>query len=227
MNEEQEKVVNETTETQNLEALQKSLNWERGQRKSLEKELKELKESRLAEDEEDIKQAEADIRAKFKNSKSGLSDDVIDDLMEVFGKSQAKTEVQAARKKTEKEIMELQRNPMYIDVGEHLTEIRQLMKKGLTAEQAYWACVGESKFAKTTEKAKEKEEKEEKQKLNKERAEQGYVDGVPASDDKMPTYTEKERYIAKETGMSTEEVRARSKATTLEEIQALNSKFKK
>lgn len=215
-----------TADTTAMEELKKSLNWERGQRKNLEKELKELKESRLAEDEEDIKQAEADIRAKFKNTKSGLSDDVIDDLMEVFGKTQAKTEVQNARRQVEKEILELQRNPLYIDVEEHGKEIRQLMKKGLTAEQAYWAIAGANKLTQTTQDSKEKEEKNKEQKLNKERAEQGFVDSVPAGDDKMPTYTEKERYIAKETGMSTEEVRARSKATTLSEIQALNAKFK-
>ena len=222
-----EEVVEVVEKEVDVASLQKSLNWERGQRKSLEKELKALKEAKAADDEEDIKAAEESIRTKLKNSKSGLADDVIEDLMDTFGKSQAKSEVAQAKREVERELMEMKRNPLYMDVEEYGKEIRQLMKKGLTAEQAYWAVAGEAKLTKTTESTKEKVQKEEAQKLNKERAEQGFVDTVSVGAEKMPTYTEQERYIASMTGMSVEEVRDRAKATTMEEIQKLNAKYKK
>lgn len=203
--------------------LTKALNAERTLRKKYEKQISDDKETEEAE----IKIAEDDIRKKLKEGKSDLSDDVVDDLMNTFGKSLAKSEVKNARREVEREILELKRNPMYIDADEHGKEIRELMKNGLTAEQAYWATVGSSKLTTEMNKKATASEIEEKQRLNKERASQGFVNGVSVGDETKPTYTEKERAIASATGMSEEEVKARNKSFTIDSILANNEKFKK
>ena len=61
--------------------LKGALNYERSERKRLTKELS----SRAEDDSEEIKKAEAEMRAKLKEGKSQLSDETIDDLMATFG----------------------------------------------------------------------------------------------------------------------------------------------
>ena len=202
-----------------LEQIKGSLNYERSRRKEVEKKLA----SREEDDKEDIKKAEADIREKLQSGKSGLSDEVIDDIMESIGKPQAEAQVRAAKQNREKEIMELKRNPIYMDIDEYADSIRDLMKKGLSAEQAYWAVAGENKFS-----SSDTKDEEEQKKLTKERASEGFVDQKPAGGESKPTYTAKERANADILGISPEEYKARSKESfSIDELIKLNKKFKK
>lgn len=213
----------EVNQDDKIVQLQKALNAERTLRKKYEKQMSEDK----ATEEAEIKVAEDDIRKRLKEGKSDLSDDVVEDLMNTFGKTLAKNEVKNARREVEREILELKRNPMYIDADEHGKEIRDLMKKGLTAEEAYWAVAGSGKLTAEMNKRTNAEEAEEKAKANRERASQGFVNGVNIGNETKPTYTEKERAIASATGMSAEEVKARNSSYTIDAILANNEKFKK
>lgn len=215
--EEKENLADDVAEK--VEQLTKALNEERGKRKSLEQKIKDSEK----EDEEDIKNAEEEIRAVLKNSKSDFSDETIDDLMNAFGKTQAKNQVKAAKKEIEREIMELKRDSTYRDVEEYGDEVRKLMKKGLSAEQAYWAVAGKDKKNAASEEAT----KEEEEKKNHERAREGYVGGAEVGGDRKPTYSSYETEIARMTGRTAEEVKMRSGALTISQIKAANEKFKK
>ena len=212
----------ETNQEDKISQLQKALNAERTLRKKYEKQMSEDKETEEAE----IKVAEDDIRKRLKEGKSDLSD-VVEDLMNTFGKTIAKNEVKNAKREVEREILELKRNPMYIDADEYGKEIRGLMKAGLTAEQAYWATAGSSKLTAEMNKQNTANEAEEKARVNRERANQGFVNGVNIGNEAKPTYTEKERAIASITGMSAEEVKSRNSSYTIDAILANNEKFKK
>ena len=216
-----EKKTTETAENstqKKLEDLEKSLNFERSKRKELERKLA----SKAEDDTEDIKKEEQRIRESLKNGKSDFSDETIDDIMNAFGKSQAEMQVKTRKQNIEREILELQRDPMYMDVEEYKEDIRKLVNQnGLTVEQAYWAVAGRNKANLDT------EEKEDKS-LNKARAKEGYIDREPAGKDEKPTYTAKERAIANTLNISPEEAKARGKNTfSLEEILKMEKKFKK
>ena len=223
-NENLEQEVVETTQSdegasEKIEQLTKALNEERGKRKSLEQKIKDSQK----EEEEEIKSAEDEIRNILKNSKSDFSDETVEDLMNAFGKAQAKNQVKAAKKEAEREIMELKRDSKYRDVEEYGDEVRKLMKTGLSAKQAYWAAVGENKFSSV----EDKKATEDAEKQNKERASQGFVDGVPAKSEKKPTFSSKEVEIARAIGMTAEEVKERSGGLSIDQILAANQKYKK
>ena len=202
-----------------LDNMKASLNYERSERKRLAKELSSLKE----DDSKEIKDEEERIRAKLKNGKSDLSDEVVEDLMESIGKDQAKANVRNAKQNIEREIMELKRDQIYMDADEYGNEIRELMKKGLSAEQAYWAVAGSNKFSNLS-----AEDDEQKKKETKERAKEGFVDTKTTSKEEKEQYTARERAIADKIGISTEEVHARSKQSLgIDEIIAIQKKFKK
>ena len=207
-----------------LDNIKASLNYERSERKRLEKELKASKE----DDTKAIADEEARIRATLKNGKSSLDDDVIEDIMASIGREQAKQNVRNAKQSIERDIMELKRNPEYMDVEEYGDDIRKLMKNGLTAEQAYWAAAGANKLSNSKANSAKEEEKEQKKKETQERVEQGYVDKKPTGEERKEQYTAKERAIADKLGLSAEEVHARSKASlSLDEIIGLHNKFRK
>lgn len=222
--ENKETTTNEVNLQDELNKIKASLNYERSERKRLEKELKASKE----DDSKAIADEEARIRAKLANGKSALSDDVIDDIMGAIGTEQAKANVRNAKQNIERDILELKRNPDYIDVEEYGDEIRELMRNGLSAERAYWAVAGATKLSNSKAKATKEEEREEHQRENKERANQGYVDTKPAGEEKKEQYSARERAMAQILGKSVEEVHARNKnVLTLNEIVDTNKKFKK
>lgn len=222
--ENKETTTNEVNLQDELNKIKASLNYERSERKRLEKELKASKE----DDSKAIADEEARIRAKLKNGKSSLDDDVIDDIMGAIGKEQAKANVRSARANIESQIMELKKNPEYMDVEEYGDEIRAMIKNGLSAEQAYWAVAGANKYSNSRTNFAKEEEKEQKKKENKERASEGYVDTKPSAGEKKEQYSARERAIADQTGRSVEEVHARNKnVLTIDEIVSINKKFKK
>lgn len=221
------KETTDTTETtvdakdEKIASLEKALNAVRAENKTLKKKQKENED-----DEAEAKIIEDDIRAKLKNGKSELTDEVIDDLMNTFGKSLAKSEARTARKEVEKEIMELKRTHM--DAEEYGKEIRALMKSnGLTAEQAYWVVAGANKVSEASKRKATEEKEDEEHNLNAERAKQAYINTSAVTKGKEPVYTEKEKAIAKMSNMSLEEASQRGKAFTLDEILALNERYKK
>ena len=204
--------------------LKSSLNYERSERKRLSKELS----SRAEDDAEEIKKAEAEMRAKLKEGKSQLSDETIDDLMATFGTAQATAQVKNARQNIEKEILELKRDSTYMNVEEYGTEIRAMMKKGLSAEQAYWAVAGADKYSNSKAQEQKEVEDEQKKALTKERANEGYVNTKPAGEQAKEHYSSKDRAIADTLGISAEEAKARSKSSfSISEILDMNKKFKK
>ncbi len=204
--------------------LKSSLNYERSERKRLSKELS----SRAEDDAEEIKKAEAEMRAKLKEGKSQLSDETIDDLMATFGTAQATAQVKNARQNIEKEILELKRDSTYMNVEEYGTEIRAMMKKGLSAEQAYWAVAGADKYSNSKAQEQKEVEDEQKKALTKERANEGYVNTKPAGEQAKEHYSSKDRAIADTLGISAEEAKARSKSSfSISEILDMHKKFKK
>lgn len=218
-----EELENEKDYKQEIADLKSALNYERSERKRLSKEL-----SSREDDSEEIKKAENEIRAKLKSGKSGLGDDAIEDLMAVFGKAQATAQVRNARQNIDKEILELKRDPTYIDIEDYSADIRNLVKNGLTVKQAYWTLAGEDKFSNSKAQKQKEEEDNQKKALNKERAEQGYVNTKPASETNKEQYSAKERAMADSLGITPEEAKARSKSSfSLSEILSTNEKFKK
>ena len=209
---------------QEVANLKSSLNYERSERKRLSKELS----SRTEDDSEEIKKAEAEMRAKLKEGKSQLSDETIEDLMATFGTAQATAQVRSAKQNIEKEILELKRDSTYMNVEEYGSEIRAMMKKGLSAEQAYWAVAGADKYSNSKAQVEKETEDEQKKALNKERASEGYVNTKPAGETEKEHYSAKERAIADTLGISAEEAKARSKTSfSISEILDMNKKFKK
>ena len=208
---------------QEVANLKGALNYERSERKRLSKEL-----SSKEDDSEDIKKAEAEMRAKLKEGKSQLSDETIDDLMATFGTAQATAQVRNAKQNIEKEILELKRNPTYMNIEEYGSEIRTMMKKGLSAEQAYWAVAGAEKYS-NSKAQEEKEEKEEQNKaVTKERTNEGFVNTKPAGEQEKEQYSAKERAIADKLNISAEEAKARSKQSfSISEILEMNKKYRK
>lgn len=220
-NEEVEAVETPDARDEKIASLEKALNAVRRENKELKNKQKENED-----DEAEAKIIEENIRAKLKNGKSELTDEVIDDLMNTFGKSLAKNEARTARKEVEKEIMELKRT--YMDAEEYGKEIRALMKNnGLTAEQAYWVVAGANKVTEASKKKETEDKEEESQNLNAERAKQGYINTSAVPKGKEMSYSEKDKAVAKFSNMSLEEASQRGKAFTLDEILELNAKYKK
>ena len=200
-----------------LQQLQKSLNYERSRRKEAEKKLANYEDDYQAE----IKKAEDEMRATLKAGKSEFNDDVIEDMMNAFGKKQAAAQVNQARQNVEQALMELRRK--YRDVDNYASDIKELIKQGLTPERAYWACVGEEFYSNF-----QKDDGSKSKELNKERMQQGFPETVPTAGEKKPTYTSRERAIAENLGKSVEEVRERSKSSFfLEDILKMNNKFER
>ena len=94
-----------------------------------------------------------------------------------------------------------------------------MKKTGVDIETAYFAVAGKNKFTKNS---KEIESAIEQKLLAKrKRAEKGYVDNTTATQDEREKYTEKEKNYAKLLGLDTKDVRARSNASSLDEILKL------
>lgn len=204
--------------------LKGALNYERSERKRLSKELS----SRSEDETEEIKKVENEMRARLKEGKSQLSDEAIDDLMATFGTAQATAQVRNAKQNIEKEILELKRDSTYMNVEEYGSEIRAMMKKGLSAEQAYWAVAGADKYSNSKAQEEKDTEDEKKKALTKERANEGYVNTKPAGEQEKEQYSAKDRAIADKLGISAEEAKARSKTSfSISEILEMNKKFKK
>ena len=205
-----------------------ALDAERARRKQAEKELKELKAKLNAEQ---TQKEQEDILAKEKESmkKKMLEGDLIDEdtadkLLDVFGsdviKNKLDNQERLEREAFEEEFQELKKDDLFMDADVYKPQMRELMKKGLTAEQAYMASISKAKFIQM--KKDLTTEAEQKILNNQERAERVSV-GVQESksDIQGTTYSKEEHRIAKETGLPLKEVHKRIKMDSIEDFEKL------
>ena len=219
--EEEEKPKGRDSKTQALDA-------ERARRKQAEKELKELKAKldadKVQKEQEDILAKE---RAAYKQKM--LEGDLIDEetadkLLDVFGNDVIKNKLDNERRTEhelfEEKFQELKKKDLYMDADVYKPQIETLMKKGLTAEQAYMASISESRFMQMRKDLQI--EAEQKILNNQEKAERISV-GVQESKSEVKgtTYSKEEQRIAKETGLPVKEVHKRMKINSIEDIEKL------
>ena len=206
----------------------KALSQERARRKAAEKELKELKAQLEAkevakENEEEIAKEREAYKKKMLEGDL-VDEDVADKLLDVFGEDLIKTKI-ANQKRTEAEsfeeaISELKKDELFMDAAAYKPQIIELMKKGLTAKQAYMASISDSKFSQM----KKDIQVETEQRLLNSQEKASKVDvGVPEakSEVKRGNYTKREQEIAKETGLPVSEVHKRSTMFSIEDIENL------
>lgn len=207
--EEEEKPVVKDNKTQALSA-------ERARRKAAEKELKELKAKldaeKTAKDNEDKIAKEREAYKQKMLEGDLVDEEVADKLLDVFGEDIIKTKI-ANQARTEAEnfenaISELKKSDLFMDADNYKPQIKELMKKGLTAKQAYMASISDSKFSQL----KKDLEIEAEQRVLNSTAKADKVDLGAAeakSEVKRGTYTKREQEIARETGLPVAEVHKR------------------
>ena len=207
-----------------------ALNSERARRKQAEKELKELK-ARLEKEKQ-----EEDDKALFNSERENLKKKILekdfdegtaDMLLEVFGddivKNKIANERRAEEDSFEKEFAEFMKDDMFMDADVYKPQIKELMKKGLTMEQAYGASIPASRYAQMK---KDIETEVEQRLLNNEvKAEKIDIGHAEAKDEaKRASYTKREQEIARETGVDVKDVHKRMNIHTLDEMLELNKK---
>ncbi|MBQ2350371.1 MAG: hypothetical protein II393_03815 [Cytophagales bacterium] len=221
--EEEEKVEEEpdeeeetTKEPPKKDNKTQALTAERARRKAAEKELKELKSKleadKLAKDNEDKIAKEREAYKQKMLEGDLVDEEVADKLLDVFGEDIIKTKI-ANQARTEAEnfenaISELKRSDLFMDADNYKPQIKELMKKGLTAKQAYMASISDGKFSQL----KKDLEIEAEQRVLNSTAKADKVDLGAAeakSEVKRGTYTKREQEIAKETGLPVAEVHKR------------------
>ena len=222
---EEEKPTVKDSKTQALSA-------ERARRKAAEKELKELKAKidaeKTAKDNEDKIAKEREAYKQKMLEGDLVDEEVADKLLDVFGEDIIKTKI-ANQARTEAEdfenaISELKRSDLFMDADNYKPQIKELMKKGLTAKQAYMASISDGKFSQL----KKDLEIEAEQRVLNSTAKADKVDLGAAeakSEVKRGTYTKREQEIAKETGLPVAEVHKRylkpGETYSMEDIEKL------
>lgn len=202
-----------------------ALSAERARRKAAERELKELKAKleadELAKTNEDKISKEREAYKKKMLEGDLVDEEVADKLLDVFGDDIIKTKIanqaRAEAEDFDRELSELKKDDLFMDADVYKPQIKELMKKGLTMEEAYFASVGKSRF---TQMKKDMEvELEQKLLNNSDKADKidvGHVEekGVV----KKGKYTKREQEIASETGLSVQDVKKRSGMFELEDM---------
>ena len=205
-----------------------ALDSERAKRKQAERELKELKAK--LEEEKQAKENENVISKERENyKKKMLEGDLIDEetadkLLDVFGEDIIKGKIAsqklARQDEFEKELSNLKRDEMFMDADAYKPQIREFMDKGLSAEEAYFASVGKSRFSQMK---KDLEVEIEQKILNTKKKADSIDVGVAEAKGEMHkgSYTKREQEIARETGLTVEEVHKRSKMDSLDDFLKL------
>lgn len=231
---EETEATEETEETQETEEPVKrdsktqALDSERARRKAAEKELKELRaqlqsQKNKEEDEKAFNDKKEAIRKKLLE-KDVMDEEVADTILSALGDDLIKTQIAQERKSKEdifdKELAELKKDELFMDADVYKPRIRELMDKGLTMEEAYMASVSKSRFSQIK---KDLEVEAEQRILNsEEKAEKidiGHAEEKGAI--KRGKYTKREQEIARETGLSVEEVHKRSGMFSIEDLENL------
>lgn len=212
-------------ETQKQDNKVKALDAERARRKQAEKELKELKaqidaEKIRKEDEARLEKERENLKKELLNEDL-IDEEVADKLINTFGnrllKSQIENERKTAEEDFDKQFSKLVSEDFYKDAEAYKPEIKELMAKGLTMEQAYRAAIPQGRF----EQMRKDMEIEAEQKLlySQEKAEKVDIGHAESkSEVKRTNYTKREQEIAHETGLDIKDVHKRSKIFTLDEM---------
>lgn len=202
-----------------------ALSAERARRKAAERELKELKAKleadELAKTNEDKISKEREAYKKKMLEGDLVDEEVADKLLDVFGDDIIKTKIanqaRAEAEDFDRELSELKKDDLFMDADVYKPQIKELMKKGLTMEEAYFASVGKSRF---TQMKKDMEvELEQKLLNNSDKADKidvGHVEEKGVA--KKGKYTKREQEIANETGLSVQDVKKRSGMFELEDM---------
>ena len=193
-----------------------ALDAERSRRKTAERELRELKAQleaeKLAKSQEDKVAKEREAYKKKMLEGDLVDEDVADKLLEVFGddiiKNKIATQARAEAEDFENKLSELKQDEMFMDADVYKPQMKELVNKGLSMEEAYFASVGKSRFSQI----KKDMEVELEQKLlnNDKKADEvdiGHAEEKGAI--KRGKYTKREQEIARETGLTVEEVHKR------------------
>ena len=193
-----------------------ALDAERSRRKTAERELRELKAQleaeKLAKSQEDKVAKEREAYKKKMLEGDLVDEDVADKLLEVFGddiiKNKIATQARAEAEDFENKLSELKQDEMFMDADVYKPQMKALVNKGLSMEEAYFASVGKSRFSQI----KKDMEVELEQKLlnNDKKADEvdiGHAEEKGAI--KRGKYTKREQEIARETGLTVEEVHKR------------------
>lgn len=230
---EEENTDEEDTQEEEPKPVQKdsksqALTAERARRKAAERELKELKSKleaeQLAKDNESKIAKEREAYKKKMLEGDLVDEEVADKLLDVFGDDIIKTKIanqaRAEAEDFDNAISELKKSDLFMDADTYKPQIKELMKKGLTAKQAYMASISDSKF----EQIKKDLTIEAEQRLLNSNSKADKVDLGAAeakSEVKRGTYTKREQEIARETGLPVAEVHKRSKVFSIEDMENL------
>ena len=225
---EEEKAEEENPEEEDAQKKdwkRQALDQERAKRKQAEKELRELRAS--IENEKNQKEDEEKLVKEKENLKKELlegdyfDDEVAEKFVNTFGERLLKNQIESERKASEEDFerkfSEFAKAELYQDAENYKPEIKDLMSKGLTMEQAYRAAIPEGRF----EQMRKDLEIEVSQRLlnSNEKADQVDIGHNEAKGEaKRTQYTKREQEIAKETGLDVKDVHKRAKVFTLDEM---------
>ena len=215
----------DTTQTTTKGDKGKALAAERARRKEAEKKLRELEAKinadEIAKENEDKIAKEREAYKKKMLEGDLVDEEVADKLLEVFGDDIIKTKIanqqRAEAESFDKQLSDLKKDELFMDADVYKPQIKSLMEKGLSMEEAYFASVGKARFSQM----KKNLETEIEQKLlnNSNKASNIDVGHIEAkSEVKKGKYTKREQEIARETGLSVQEVHKRAGITELDKM---------
>lgn len=194
----------------------KALDAERARRKAAEKKLKELEAQinaeKLAQTQEEQIAKEREAYKQKMLDGDIVDEEVADKLLDVFGDDIIKNKIANQKREEDEnfdiEFSKLKEDELYMDADVYKPKIKELVLKGLTMEEAYGAAVSSGRLSQM----KKDIEIEVEQKLlnNQNRADATDVGHAEVKGEvKRGKYTKREQEIARETGMSLEEVHKR------------------
>ena len=205
-----------------------ALDSERAKRKQAERELRELK-AQIEAEKNAKEDSEKAIKEREAYKQKMLEGDLIDEdtankLLDVFGddiiKGKIANERRAEELKLDEAIQELKKDSRFIDADVYKPQIKELMQKGLTPQQAYMASLSDGRFMQLK---RDMEIEAEQKFLNRSEKLDNVDVGVAQAkgEVKKGTYTRREQEIARETGLPVAEVHKRYNMFTMDEIEKL------
>ena len=138
-----------------------------------------------------------------------IDEETADKLLDAFGndviKNKLDNQSRLEREKFEEEFSELKKEDLFMDADNYKEQMRDLMKKGLSARQAYMASVSDARFIQMK---KDLQVEAEQRLLNSSEKAKKIDVGVQESKSEVrgTTYSKEEQRIAKETGLPLKEV---------------------
>ena len=199
------KEVKEENNTSEIESLKKALNAERKQRKELQKQLKN-----------------ASNVEKAKSTYDTLVEKGVDEeLAKTLAAAIDKPDDRVAELQFSNDLIRVSKNPDFADIENYADEIKPLVNKGITIEQAYYAVTGGLKTEVNT-RSEIKREVEAKLKNQKQKAEILDIDTrsevADVKSNKLK-YNATELAVAKAAGMTIEEYKATQNMNSIKDYE--------